>query len=150
MNKYSTVILGTLAMILVMTAGALAGSPENRSQKGPDGYTPPQLLVSVRPELIEYAPGRLIEGYVTLEIRVGSDGIVKSANVLYKTSSLAVASAIQAVAQWKFQPAMLNGRPLDALVAYSLPFGRNLAIFSNAEYPDRIWNPESGEAITMK
>ena len=150
MNKYSTAIVGALIMALMLTASALAGSPENRSQQMPDGYLPPQLLVSVRPEPVEYAPGRIIEGFVTLEIRVGIDGVPKSANVLYKTSDYAVNHAIQAVEQWRFAPASLDGQLVDALVTYSLPFGQNLSIFANSEYPDRVWNPETGELLTMK
>ncbi|HEX7344369.1 MAG TPA: energy transducer TonB [bacterium] len=150
MNKYSKTILGAAIVTLITVAGSLAGTPENGSQVLPNGYIAPQLLMNVRPEPVEYLPGRLIEGYVTLEIRVGQDGIVKSANVIYKTSSLAVASAIHAVAQWRFAPATLDGHPTDALVAYSLPFGQNLSIFANANYPDKIWNPNTGELITMK
>ena len=150
MNKYSKAILGSAIITLIMLASSFAGTPVDRSQELPAGYMPPQLLVSVRPEPVEYAPGRLIEGFVTLEIRVGIDGIPKSANVLYKTSDYAVSHAIHAVEQWRFAPASLDGKLVDALVTYSLPFGQNLSIFANSEYPDRIWNPETGELLTMK
>ena len=150
MKQYTSPVVGALLVTLIMAAGTIAGTPANKSQEMPNDYIAPQLLMSVRPEPVEYLPGRLIEGYVTLEIRVGQDGIVKSANVIYKTSSLAVANAIHAVAQWRFAPATLNGRPTDALVAYSLPFGQNLSVFANANYPDKIWNPDTGQLLTMK
>ena len=150
MNKYSGSLFGTALITLIMMANSLAGTPENKAQGKVDGYVPPQLLVSVRPEPVEYAPSRLIEGFVTLEIRVGIDGVPKSANVLYKTSNLAVSHAIHALEQWRFTPATLNGHMVEALVTYSLPFGQNLSIFANAEYPDKIWNPETGVLLTMK
>ena len=133
MNR--NIIFKAMALLVVLVSAAIpAATLENIVA---DDYSAPVLLTSVRPEPVEYAPGRLVEGYVTLEIRVGIDGRVKSANVLYRTSATAVPSAVRAAEKWIFEPARWQGEPVESDVVYSLPFGRNLSIFANDEYPTR-------------
>lgn len=113
-------------------------------------YIPPILKSSVRPEAVYYAPGRYVEGYVTLELKVGSSGKVEGVKVLYRTSALAVKSAVAAVENWTFKPALLDGIPGTAFIAYSVPFGYNLPIFANENYADHILDPVNGQQVAIK
>ena len=129
-----------IMMVSLLAALILAGSSfaQQGGKNAAIQATSPQLVNAVRPEPVEYSPHRLIEGYVTLEIRVAVDGTVKGANVLYRTSPMAVSSAIQAVEQWKFEPATVKGKPVEAVVVYSLPFGNNLPVFANEDHPVKL------------
>ncbi len=93
---------------------------------------------TVKPERVFYMPGHEVEGYVTLEITVDEEGQVENARVLYKTSNLAVHNAVDAVSQWQFEPAKLNGQPVRSRVAYSLPFGRDLEILVAEDYEAKV------------
>jgi TonB family protein len=131
------ILLFNLLAALLLASSGFAGdtaNPASNQMANPD-KTAPALLYSVRPEPVEYSPGRLIEGYVTLEITVAVDGSVKSANVLYRTSAMAVDNAIQAVEEWKFSPATWHGRPVPAKVVYCLPFGANLPMYAAEDPP---------------
>jgi TonB family protein len=123
-----------LGLLMALWAGAIQAAEPAADQFA----TAPILVSSVRPEPVEYSPGRLIEGFVTLEITVATDGSVKGAHILYRTSPMAVSSAVQAVEKWKFAPATLKGQPVESVIVYSLPFGSNLPIFANADYPTRL------------
>ncbi|TKJ39769.1 hypothetical protein CEE37_10860 [candidate division LCP-89 bacterium B3_LCP] len=139
-------ILSTAVMVVITEAGNTDATFEPASAT----YIPPTLETSVKPEPVSYAPGRYIEGYVTVEIKVGASGDVEGVKVLYRTSKLAVKSAIRAIEQWHFKPAILNDEPIGVYVAYSVPFGNNLQIFANDNYADRILDPATNEQITMR
>ena len=149
--KKTTFIVAVSALVIGLVVG-LATARDNIEPfvlESP-GYVTPALEYSVRPEPVYYAPGRKIEGYVTLELKVGTDGKVEGVRVLYRTSLLAVKSAVHAVESWRFRPATLDGVPITAYVAYSLPFGENLQIFANDNYPDRVLDPINGDQVAIK
>ncbi len=144
-------IVAVTALLCILPAGfAAAGDPVMTSEITNSAYTPPKLVKSAVPKPVWYAPGRIIEGYVTLEIKVGTDGTIEAAQVLYRTSMLAVKSAVRALEQWEFEPATLNGKPVVSWTAYSLPFGNNLQIFANDNYPHRILDPDTRQQFTIK
>lgn len=150
MKKTLTLITASV-LVVALTIGLAAAADEIKTFE-PDSpaYVAPVLDYSVRPEHVYYTPSRRIEGYVTLDLKVGTSGNVEGVRVLYRTSKLAVKSAVRAVEKWKFKPAMLDGKPVTAYVAYSLPFGENLQIFANENYPDRVLDPVNGDQIAIK
>lgn len=84
---------------------------------------PPRKLVDVRPV---YPPamreaGR--EGRVSIEAIISRDGKVTSARVTSTDvhPDFAIA-AIDAVRQWQFEPTLLNGGPVDVVMAVSVSF----------------------------
>jgi protein TonB len=84
---------------------------------------PPRKLVDVRPV---YPPtmreaGR--EGRVSIEAIISRDGRVTSARVTSTDvhPDFAIA-AIDAVRQWQFEPTLLNGGPVDVVMAVSVSF----------------------------
>ena len=101
-------------------------------------FTSAKVVETVRPERVFYTRSREIEGYVTLELTVDTNGDVESAKVLYKTSQLAINNAINAVSQWKFEPGTLNGQAVRSTVAFSLPFGRDLEILEDEKYNEQV------------
>jgi TonB family protein len=58
---------------------------------------------------------------VELEATISADGKVKNPRVVHGNSMLQ-RSAIDAVLQWRYQPAMLNGKPVESPVEIKLNF----------------------------
>ena len=140
MKKFT--ILASIVIALTFVVGSIyASEAQNENTTPVDqigiGYTAPELEKIVRPERI-VINNREIEGYVTLELLVDEEGKVQKAKVLYRTSQLAVRSAVNAANQWKFKPATMNGQPVQSYIAYNVPFGRDLDAFEEQEYASSV------------
>lgn len=86
------------------------------------GVEPPIVLREVRPTYTEQARQRGITGEVVLEIVVLHDGSVGRVRVLTGLGSGLDERAIEAVRQWKFEPARLRGAPVDVMVEVAVEF----------------------------
>jgi protein TonB len=86
------------------------------------GIDPPTLLREVRPDYTEAARQRGVEGDVLMEIVVRRDGSVGDVRVLQGLGHGLDGRAVQAVRQWRFQPARLRGQPVDVLVEVAMEF----------------------------
>jgi len=137
-----TAVLAVSAFALDLADNANVVPVENISAD----YSAPELKSSVRPDRV-VINNREIEGFVTLELRIDSEGVVQNAKVLYKTSNLAVNNAVEAVSNWKFNPATLDGQAVSSLVAYNVPFGRSLDIFVEDSYAAKIINGDTMLAL---
>jgi TonB family protein len=71
---------------------------------------PARLLVSIPPVYPQLARTQRLSGDVTLDALIESNGRVASTKVLSGPALLHQA-AVEAVRQWKYQPATLNGQP---------------------------------------
>ena len=69
-----------------------------------------KLIRKVDPVYPAQARAEGIEGSVTLQVTIGEDGQVQSAEPIEGNPILA-AAAQEAVKQWGYQPTLLNGRP---------------------------------------
>jgi general secretion pathway protein A len=89
-----------------------------------------KLLRMVKPDYPATAKTMRVEGEVLLMVTVGNDGKVKRLRVEQGDSRLATA-ATEAVSQWIYEPATLDGRPvatqLSVSVKFSLPQPRDTA-----------------------
>jgi len=86
------------------------------------GIEPPRLLREVRPRYTEEARRRTIEGEVIVEIVVRSDGRVDDVRVLQRLGAGLDDRAVEAVRQWRFEPARRLGVPVDVLVEVAVEF----------------------------
>jgi TonB family protein len=62
-----------------------------------------------------------VEGAVELEVLIGADGSVRRIWPLSGHAML-VASAVEAVSQWTFEPADCNGDPVEVMTTVTLEF----------------------------
>lgn len=69
----------------------------------------PRLVHEVEPEYPRVARGR-VQGTVVLRCVIGVDGRVRVKEVVHPVGLL-TESAIEAVEQWRYEPALWNGRP---------------------------------------
>jgi len=86
------------------------------------GVEPPRIRREVKPSYTEEARRAGVEGEVVLEIVVRSDGSVADVRVLRRLGSGLDERAIDAVRQWRFDPALRQGTPVDVVVEVSVEF----------------------------
>jgi protein TonB len=86
------------------------------------GITPPSIQREVQPDYTDEARRRAIQGDVVLEIVVRADGSVGSVRLLQGLGSGLDQRAMDAVRQWKFNPAKRYGAPVDVLVEVAVGF----------------------------
>ena len=84
--------------------------------------TAPVVLSRVNPEYTSDAFRRKVEGLVTLEVLVRQDGQVGQVRVQTPLDPDLNPNAMCAAAQWRFRPALLDGRPVDYVLTIVLEF----------------------------
>ncbi len=86
------------------------------------GVTPPALLRQVDPRYTDKALARKIEGTVVLEIVILKEGRVGEIRVLRSLDPELDRKAIEAVRQWLFSPAKLQGQAVDVVAEIEVAF----------------------------
>ena len=84
-----------------------------------------RLVRPIVPEYPEVAQLAGIQGNVTLRIFIGRDGRIRDVVPLAGPPVLARA-AIHAVEQWRYVPALVDGRPMDVVTTVTLAFRLHL------------------------
>jgi protein TonB len=82
----------------------------------------PVLLVKVEPSYPHVARRAGLGGRVTLRAVIAEDGSVESVEVFASTNSLFDNAAIEAVRQWRYRPALMNGRPVRVYFSVVVSF----------------------------
>jgi periplasmic protein TonB len=83
----------------------------------------PRVLVQVRPSYTAEAMSSRIQGTVALELVVTGEGLPSQIRVIRSLDPLGLdQEAINAAAQWRFEPGRLAGVPVDVLVVILLDF----------------------------
>ena len=100
------------------SGGGTGGGPY---QPG-SGIDPPQLVREIRPSYTEAARRQAIEGDVVLELVVRQDGSVGDVKVRRTLGAGLEQKAIEAVRQWRFNPARRRGQPVDVVVEVAVEF----------------------------
>jgi protein TonB len=104
---------------------AQAEKPSDQTSVAPPAFeVPPEAVTQVRPTYPEDAKKAGAEGVVVLQVDINADGTVASAKAVEEVPSFPslTESAIAAVMQWKFKPAMDHGKPVPVTVALPIRF----------------------------
>ena len=105
-----------------MPAASPAAEPPRRIRIG-GNVQATKLISQVKPIYPENAQRGGIEGTVLLHAVIATDGSLLSIGV---TNTLAdpdlAAAAIDAVKQWRYQPTLLNGQPMEIITTISVNF----------------------------
>jgi len=106
---------GVLGGILGASRQVPAPAPPPRARKGPyrvgGKVQAPKLIYQVQPVYPPLAKQARVQGDVVLDSVIDQQGHVTQLKVV-SGPPLLVESAMQAVAQWKYQPTLLNGQPI--------------------------------------
>jgi TonB family protein len=86
------------------------------------GIEPPRIVREVKADYTDDARRRGIEGEVVLEIVVTRDGRVGNVRVVGGPDRGLNERAVQAVRQWRFEPARRLGAPVDVVVEVAVEF----------------------------
>jgi len=104
---------------------AIFGIPEGPPPTEPDGpilvggdVKPPERVYSPQPAYTEIARKARIQGVVIVQAIIDKQGNVTNVKVLKGLPMGLEEAAVEAMKQWKFKPATLNGRPVT--VYYNL------------------------------
>jgi len=81
----------------------------------------PRKISGASPEYPPIARAAGVGGVVILEVTIGPEGRVEDARVL-RSIPLLDAAAMDAVRRWTFEPTLLNGTPVSALMTVSMGF----------------------------
>lgn len=98
-----------------------AGTLSSRWSSGPTAIVQPKLIKSVRATVSPEALQDFATGNVTLDALVDTSGHVKSMRPLSGPRSLRKA-AMAALTQYRYEPATLHGKPVDAHVTVTIKF----------------------------
>jgi TonB family protein len=101
---------------------ALSNAPPTRVRPGGD-VAKPKLVYRVDPIYPAEASRQGIQGTVRLHVVLAKDGSVRQMNVVSGDPLLAQA-AMDAVKQWRYQPTLLNGEPVEVVTEVEVFFGR--------------------------
>jgi protein TonB len=86
------------------------------------GVSPPRVVYQPEPEFSEEARKAKYQGVCTLGLIVGSDGRPSNIRVLSSLGMGLDEKAIEAVKNWKFEPAMKDGHPVRVEIAVEVDF----------------------------
>jgi protein TonB len=101
------------------------------SEKGGNGGGPlhiggdvsaPTIVFRVEPEYSEEARKARYEGKVLLEAIIKKDGRVDVLHLLRSLGFGLDQNAIEALKQWRFRPAMQNGKAVDSILNIEVSF----------------------------
>jgi TonB family protein len=90
-------------------AAARSGEPANQN-----GKTDAELVLTLYPTYTEEALRRRVEGHVEVELVVRPDGSVSNLSLVKGIGAGLDERFLNAVSEWRFMPATMNGRPITA------------------------------------
>lgn len=86
------------------------------------GVVAPKLVFRVEPAYSEAARALRAEGVVVLEAVISATGTVENVRVLRSAHPLLDASAVRAVAEWRYEPATLGHRAVRVYLTVTVSF----------------------------
>jgi len=102
-----------------------AAPPMAATRQGPQrlhqGIQAPRKTLGVAPKYPTVARESCVEGIVTLDVIIDEHGSVTSMRVL-RSVALLDQAAIDAVRQWRFTPARLNGEAIPIVMTVTVSF----------------------------
>jgi TonB family protein len=118
---------GALAVPLSSVGPTLSGSfddsPVYRFRVG-GAVTEPRRVSGPDPVFPRSAQGDRITGTVVVEAVIDSDGTVRDAHAILSPSQVIALATLDAVRQWRFEPATLEGKPVAVRYILSEDLGR--------------------------
>jgi TonB family protein len=98
-----------------------AAQAQDALKVGP-GVTPPKVISKVNPTYPVDAKKAGHQGIVQLALIIGSDGKVENVRVVKSVDPSLDKSAVDAVRQWTFEPAVKDGKPVKVEVKTEIAF----------------------------
>jgi TonB family protein len=116
------------AALLVLLSQAVPAFPQEKARaEGPPyrvggGVTRPEIISSVKPIYTELARRSRVTGVVIVEAVIDEKGNVTDVRVLKGLPMGLSEAAVDAIQNWKFKPATLEGRPVQVYYVLTVNF----------------------------
>jgi len=110
------------ATLVVTPVRAQSGKKDDKVYKVADGIAPPKLLKKVEPKYTPEAKDAKIEGSVVLKVVVTTEGKADNIEVVKGLDPGLDQNAMDAVAQWVFQPGTKEGQPVNVSATIEINF----------------------------
>jgi TonB family protein len=94
------------------TSGAIAGQVAQLYSPPPQTVTPWRVISKLDPVYTEEARRAGVEGTVDVAMTVDEQGMPQNVRAITSLGAGLTESAQEAVSQWRFEPAIINGRPV--------------------------------------
>lgn len=108
---------------VTLPPGAVAPEAEaTPTYRVSEGVKRPALIHKVEPVYTQEARDAKLEGKVVALIEIGADGLIRNVEI---TKSLGMGldeKAVEALRQWRFQPAEMNGQPVAVKASIEMNF----------------------------
>ena len=85
-------------------------------------YIPPKILYRIEPEYSAEAREKAWQGTVPMRITVGTDGLPHDVMIQHQLGLGLDEKAIEAVKQWRFEPATKDGQPVAVEISVEISF----------------------------
>lgn len=118
---FCSIVLITFGLAAVPSAVAGQAASDPAAVRVGGDIKPPLKIKDAKPVYPETARRTRTQGVVILELTVGVDGKVKSANVV-KSMPMLDAAATDAAKQWEFKPTLVNGKATPVIMTTSVIF----------------------------
>ncbi len=87
-----------------------------------NGVTPPRVLSRVAPTYTQEARDAKVQGTIMLTLEISAQGVPQNIHVVQGLGMGLDISAVQAITQWRFAPATLNGEPVPVRINSEINF----------------------------
>jgi len=115
--------LGEVMETLVVQAQGTPRPPAGPTRVRVGGHVQaPKLIRQVRPAYPQGAKDAGLQGSVVMRAAISKDGSVGELTVMGGADPLLAAEAENAVRQWRYQPTLLNGQPVEVLTTIEVDF----------------------------
>ncbi|HEY0283857.1 MAG TPA: M56 family metallopeptidase [Vicinamibacterales bacterium] len=129
-RKTVLALAAALALLVPIVSGAgsrvpasAAAQDSDREVHRPGGrITTPKLIREVKPHYPERAKQDKVQGEVVMECVVKADGTVGDTKVVRSLDPDLDQAALDAAAQWLFEPGTRDGKPVNVLVTIAIAF----------------------------
>ena len=115
-----------IAAVSCLVSGSVVASAPQVAESGVykpgPGVSAPVLVREVRPQYTPDAKAAKIQGVVTLECVVKTDGTIGDVEVTTSLDAGLDQEAIKAVKQWRFEPGTKDGKPVPVLITLEMTF----------------------------
>ncbi|HET9406426.1 MAG TPA: energy transducer TonB [Candidatus Sulfotelmatobacter sp.] len=121
------VVRAALGVVVAVGVGDSTGpgagpGPGGLYLAGMRGVTVPHVIYNPEPSFSEEARKSRTQGVVTLLLVVSKDGHTRDISVRRSLGMGLDEKSVEAVSQWRFLPAMLDGQPVDAQIEVEVDF----------------------------
>jgi TonB family protein len=96
--------------------------PIPRYRQGDSRFTLPEVIRKVDPVYTRQALEAMFEGFVTLRVIVGTDGLPDDVTVIRGVGLGLDESALECLKRWRFKPATRDGEPVPVRATVEVRF----------------------------